>query len=71
MRISDYINGFEDLITNTRNYIFHHAETGYREYKTAKYLEDIFRALATRFAGRMVSPAFTPWLTRAERVLRY
>lgn len=45
MRISDYINGFEDLITNTQNYIFHHAETGYREYKTAKYLEDIFESL--------------------------
>ncbi|MBQ8605325.1 MAG: M20/M25/M40 family metallo-hydrolase [Clostridia bacterium] len=45
MRISDYVDGFEKLITDTQAHIFANAETGYREWGTAKYLEDIFEDL--------------------------
>lgn len=34
-----------ELIINTQNYIWANPETGYREVKTSKYLEDVFTSL--------------------------
>ncbi len=43
-----YINAVEKhrrLILDTQDYIWQNAETGYREYKTSRYLEEIFEKL--------------------------
>ena len=45
MRISDYIDNYEKLIIDTQKYIFENAETGYKEVKTSKYMEDEFKKL--------------------------
>lgn len=45
MKISDFVNKYEKLIIESQDYIFHNAETGYREWKTSRYLEDVFEKM--------------------------
>ncbi len=39
------VEKYRDLIFDTQNYIWSNPETGYKEYKTSKYMEDAFRKL--------------------------
>lgn len=44
-RLTDSVEKFEKLITDTQNYIWKNPETGFKEYKTSAYLEKVFREL--------------------------
>ena len=44
-KLYDAVDRYEQLIYDTEKYIFENPETGYKEKKTSKYLEDIFEAL--------------------------
>ncbi len=39
------VDKYREMIIEAQNYIWTHAETGYREYQTSKYLEDAFESL--------------------------
>ena len=43
--ISSIIDKHRDLILNTERYIWKNPETGYKEFKTSKYMEDTFEKL--------------------------
>lgn len=44
-KICTAVDKFKDLIYETEKYIFNNPETGYKEKKTSKYLEDVFEKL--------------------------
>ncbi len=44
-KILDTVNENRTLILDTQNYIWAHPETGYREWNTSRYLQDIFENL--------------------------
>ena len=43
--VSLAVEKHRDLILSAERYIWNHPETGYREVKTSKYMEDAFEAL--------------------------
>ncbi|MBO5051548.1 MAG: amidohydrolase [Clostridia bacterium] len=45
MKLAASIEKFRDLILSAQEYIFHNPETGYREWKTTRYLEEAFEGL--------------------------
>ncbi len=45
MKLAASIEKFRDLILSAQEYIFHTPETGYREWKTTRYLEEAFEEL--------------------------
>jgi len=59
--ISKYTNAvdkYRELIIDAQNYIWTHAETGFREYQTSKYLEDAFEALGYELVKAGDIPGF-------------
>ena len=44
-KLYDAVDRYKQLIYDTEKYIFENPETGYKEKKTSKYLEDVFEAL--------------------------
>lgn len=43
--VAKTVDSYRDLILNTLDYIWKNPETGYREWKTTKYMEDVFTEL--------------------------
>ena len=52
------VDKFRDLIIDAQNYIWANAETGYREEKTSKYLEDAFEKLGYELTKAGNIPGF-------------
>ena len=52
------IDKYRELIIEAQNYIWAHAETGYREYQTSKYLEDSFERLGYELVRAGDIPGF-------------
>ncbi|MBE6642807.1 MAG: amidohydrolase [Ruminococcaceae bacterium] len=44
-KYSNIVDKYSDLILKAERYIFANPETGFKEYKTSKYMEDAFEAL--------------------------
>ena len=44
-KYSELVEKYKDLILDTEKYLYANAETGYKEFKTTKYLEDEFEKL--------------------------
>ena len=53
------VNKHRDLILNALDYIWKNPETGYREWKTHKYLKDAFEALGYEITEAGNIPGFT------------
>ena len=44
-KYSEIVERYRDLVLNAERYIYANPETGFKEYKTTKYLEDAYEAL--------------------------
>ena len=52
------VDKYRDLILETQNYIWANPETGYREVKTSKYMEDLFEKLGYEIVRAGDIPGF-------------
>jgi len=55
---TDAVERYRDLILETQNYIWANPETGYREVKTSKYMEDAFEKLGYEIVRAGDIPGF-------------
>lgn len=52
------VNKYKDLIMAAQDYIFHHPETGYKEWKTGRYMEEAFEKLGYTLTRAESIPGF-------------
>jgi len=58
-KIISTVNKYRDLILGTYEYVWKNPETGYKEWKTHKYLKDAFEGLGYRVTEAGDIPGFT------------
>lgn len=52
------VNKYKDLIMAAQDYIFHHPETGCKEWKTGRYMEEAFEKLGYTLTRAESIPGF-------------
>ena len=57
-KLASAVEKYRDLILETERYVWKHPETGYREFNTSKYLEEIFEELGYEFVKAGDIPGF-------------
>ncbi len=57
-KYTDAVDKYKERILEAHDYIWAHAETGYREYQTSKYLEDAFEDLGYKLVKAGDIPGF-------------
>lgn len=53
------VDKHREEILAAEDYIWRHPETGFREWKTTAYMQDVFEKAAIRSSRRGISPAST------------
>ena len=65
------VEKYRELILKTERQIWENPETGFKEYKTANYMEEAFEALGYDLVRAGISPDFIPFWTPVVPVRRF